>query len=151
MDTDPMDMAMPDTPTTPLARGPLMLMLSPLLMLMPTTDPTTAMPPVLMPTAMLDTDLPMPMVPTPTLMDTTLLARGLLMLSPLLMLMLTTDTTAMPVHMPMDTDPTVPTPTELDTTDTGKPATPTKIPSEFQKSATTSENDLKFPFLFMNH
>merc|ERR1719244_527405 len=94
----------------------------------------------------MDTD---PMVPTPTtgLMDTTLLARGLLMLSPLLMLMLTTDTMAMPVPMPMDTDPMVPTPTELDTTDTIKPAIPNKIPSEFQKSATTSENDLKFPFL----
>merc|ERR1719336_2367361 len=84
-----------------------------------------------------------PMLPTPT----TPLARGPLMLSPLLMLMLTMDTTAMPVPMPMDTDPMVPTPTELDTTDTGKPAIPTKIPSEFQKSATTSENDLKFPFL----
>merc|ERR1711973_547972 len=129
--------------TTLLARGPLML--SPLLMLMLTTDTTAMLVP--MPT---DTD---PMVPTPTtgLMDTTLLARGLLMLSPLLMLMLTTDTTAMPVPMPMDTDPTVPTLTELDTTDTGKPDIPTKIPSEFQKSATTSENDLKFPFLFVNH
>merc|ERR1712198_551238 len=112
----------------------------------------------LMPTTMVDTMVlePMatdPMVPTPTtgLMATTLLARGLLMLSPLLMLMPTTDTTAMPVPMPMDTDPMVPTPTELDTTDTGKPAIPTKIPSEFQKSATTSENDLKFPFLFVNH
>merc|ERR1712136_402734 len=53
----------------------------------------------------MDTD---PMVPTPTtdLMDTTLLARGLLMLSPLLMLMPTT--TDIP---PMDTDPMVPTPT----------------------------------------
>merc|ERR1712180_23835 len=106
--------------TTPLARGPLTP--SQLLMLMPTTDPTTAMPPVPMPTAMLDTDLPMPMVPTPTLMDTTLSARGPLMPSPLLMPMLTKDTTAMPVPMPMDTDPMVPTPTELDTTDTGKPA-----------------------------
>merc|ERR1711962_1042584 len=97
--------------TTPLARGLLMLM------------------PMLMPTTMVDTmDLePMatdPMVPTPTTgpMATTLLARGLLMLSPLLMLMLTTDTTAMPVPMLMDTDLMVPTPTELDTTDTGKPA-----------------------------
>merc|ERR1711962_509359 len=86
-----------------------------------------------------------PMVPTPTtgLMDITLLARGLLMLSPLLMLMLTTDTTAMLVPMPTDTDPMVPTPTTglmattllargllmlspllmlMDTTDTGKPA-----------------------------
>merc|ERR1711962_1464582 len=51
----------------------------------------------------MDTD---PMVPSPTLMDTTLLARGLLMLSPRLMLM--------PITMdipPMDTDPMVPTPT----------------------------------------
>merc|ERR1719370_430383 len=60
------------------------------------------------------------MVPTPTtgLMDTTLLARGPLMLSPLLMLMLTTDTTAMLVPMPMATDPMVPTPTTglMDTT-----------------------------------
>merc|ERR1719474_1687545 len=61
------------------------------------------------------------MVPTPMdtgLMDTTLLARGLLMLSPLLMLMLTTDTTAMLVPMPMATDPMVPTPTTdlMDTT-----------------------------------
>merc|ERR1712060_189735 len=149
MATDPM---LP-TPTTPLARGPLMP--SPLLMLMPTTDPTTAMPPVPMPTAMLDTDLLMPMVPTPTLMATTPLARGLLMLSPLLMLMLTTDpTTVMPVPMLMDTDhmaliPMATDPMVLDTTDTRKPAIPTKIPTEFQKSATTSENDLKFPFLFV--
>merc|ERR1712107_831176 len=58
--------------TTLLARG--LLMLSLLLMLMPTT---MDIPPM-------DTD---PMLPTPTtdLMDTTLLARGLLMLSPLLM------------------------------------------------------------------
>merc|ERR1712126_136454 len=65
----------------------------------------------------MDTD---PMVPTPTTgpMDTTLLARGPLMLSPLLMLMLTTDTTAMLVPMPTDTDPMVPTPTTglMDTT-----------------------------------
>merc|ERR1711962_1139874 len=54
------------------------------------------------------------------------------MLSPLLMLMPTTDTTAMPVPMPMGTDPMVPTPTELDTTDTGKPTVPSKIPSELK-------------------
>merc|ERR1711962_977799 len=51
----------------------------------------------------MDTD---PMVPSPTLMATTLSARGLLMLSLLLMLM--------PITMdipPMDTDPMVPTPT----------------------------------------
>merc|ERR1712107_658875 len=46
------------------------------------------------------------MVPSPTLMDTTLLARGLLMLSLLLMLIPTT--TYIP---PMDTDPMLPTPT----------------------------------------
>merc|ERR1711962_893618 len=51
----------------------------------------------------MDTD---PMVPSPTLMATTLSARGLLLLSLLLMLM--------PITMdipPMDTDPMVPTPT----------------------------------------
>merc|ERR1711962_1118872 len=110
MDTDPMVPIPMDTDPmaiTLLARG--------LLMLMPTTMVDT-------------TDLELmatdPMVPTPTtgLMDTMLLARGLLMLSLLLMLMLTTDTTAMPVPMPMDTDPMVPTPTLMDTTDTGKPA-----------------------------
>merc|ERR1711962_651209 len=98
MDTDPMDMAMPDTPTTPLARGPLMLM--PMLMLTTDTDP---------------------MVPTLTtdLMATTPLARGPLMPSPLLMPMPTTDTTAMPVPMPtamLDTEPMVPTPTLMATT-----------------------------------
>merc|ERR1712107_959600 len=120
--------------TTPLARGPLMP--SPLLMLMPTTD-TTAMP-VPMPTAMLDTE---PMVPTPMLMATTPSARGPLMPSPLLMLMLTTDTTAMLPPMPtamLDTDlpmPTVPTPTELDTTDTGKPSNLTKDPPKIKTSS----------------
>merc|ERR1711962_1792972 len=85
MDTDPVV----PTPTTELmdtmllARG--LLMLSLLLMLMPTT---TDIPPT-------DTD---PMVPTPTtdLMATTLLARGLLMLSPLLM-PTTTDTFKLPI------------------------------------------------------
>merc|ERR1712180_574035 len=59
----------------------------------------------------MDTD---PMVPYPTLMDTTLSARGLLMLSPRLMLMPITmvDTTDLE---PMDTDPMVPTPTLMDT------------------------------------
>merc|ERR1712211_80909 len=56
----------------------------------------------------------MGMVPIPTTgpMDTTLLARGPLML------ILTTDTTAMLVPMLMDTDPMVPTPTTglMDTT-----------------------------------
>merc|ERR1719495_3076827 len=122
--------------TTPLARGPLMP--SPLLMPMPTTD-TTAMP-VPMPTAMLDTE---PMVPTPMLMATTPLARGPLMPSPrlMLMLMLTTDTTVMPVPMPtamLDTDlpmPTVPTPTELDTTVTIEPSNPTKDPPKIKTSS----------------
>merc|ERR1719370_864263 len=105
-----------------------------------------------------------PMVPTPTtgLMDTTLLARGPLMLSPLLMLMLTTDTTAMLVPMPMATDPMVPTPTtglmdttllargllmlsqllmlmpiptELDTTVTIEPSHPTKDPPKIKTSS----------------
>merc|ERR1719334_1849551 len=103
---------------------------------MPTTD-TTAMP-VPMPTAMLDTE---PMVPTLMLMATTPSARGPLMPSPLLMLMLTTDTTAMLPPMPtamLDTDlpmPTVPTPTELDTTDTGKPSNPTKDPPKIKTSS----------------
>merc|ERR1711962_1876446 len=61
------------------------------------------------------------MVPTPTtdLMATTPLARGPLMPSPLLMLMPTTDTTAMPVPMPtamLDTEPMVPTPMLMATT-----------------------------------
>merc|ERR1712107_647114 len=90
------------------------------------------------PTAMLDTE---PTVPTPTLMATTPSARGPLMPSPLLMLMLTTDTTAMLPPMPtamLDTDlpmPTVPTPTELDTTDTGKPSNPTKDPPKIKTSS----------------
>merc|ERR1719225_143618 len=98
-------------------------------MLMPTTD-TTAMPTILM---------PMDITPTDTVLDTTAMpipmptsdttARGLLMLRlpPLLrpMLMLTTDTTAMPTT-PMPTDmPTVPmdttaTPSVMDTDTTDK-------------------------------
>merc|ERR1712244_19942 len=107
---------------TTTARGPLMLRLllplrlPPLLRLMPMLS-------------MESTDMAFPMpamdtvLPTTTDMptsDTT--ARGLLMLSPLLrpMLMLTTDTTAMPT--PTDTDmPTVP----MDTT-----ATPTATDSD---------------------
>merc|ERR1719322_1281332 len=128
-----------DMPTmdTTTARGPLMprllppLRLPPLLRLMPmlsmvSTDmafPMPAMDTVLptttdMPTTD-TTDIPMPMATS----DTT--ARGLLMLSPLLgpMLMLTTDTTAMPTPtdtamptVPMDTTAT-PTVTDSDTTD----------------------------------
>merc|ERR1719187_2280620 len=82
-----------------MARGPLMpsplLLLSPRLMLMPTTDTTDT----LLPTT--DTDMPaMDTMDThmPTIMDITM-ARGplmpspLLLLSPRLMLMPTTDTT----------------------------------------------------------
>merc|ERR1719474_2491561 len=65
MDTDPMDML--PTPTTLLARG--LLMLSPRLMLMPTTmvDTMDSDPMVLTP---MDTD-PTDMLPTPTTLDTT--------------------------------------------------------------------------------
>merc|ERR1712198_744678 len=114
MDTDPMVPSPTLMDTMLLARD----------MLMPTTmvDTTDLEP--------MDTDL---MVPTPTtdLMATTLLARGLLMLSLLLMPMPTItdippmDTDPMvptPTDMlpPMPTDPMVLTPTEPDTTDTGK-------------------------------
>merc|ERR1711992_270853 len=132
--TATMAIPMPTMDTT-TARGLLMprLPLRPLpllrLTLMPTTD-TTAMPTILMPTdTPTDTVLPttatmvMP-IPMPTL-DTT--ARGPLMLRlpPLLrpMLMLTTDTTAMPAPTPtdmltvlMDTTAT-PSVTDTDTTD----------------------------------
>merc|ERR1711973_597130 len=123
--------------TTLLARG--LLMLSPRLMLMPTT---MDIPPM-------DTD---PMVPTHTtdLMATTLLARGLLMLSLLLMLMPTTmDTLDLE---PMDTDPMVPTPTEPDTTDTIKLPISTKdLPSSRNENQLPqpATKDLKFPFLFV--
>merc|ERR1719495_1280859 len=122
--------------TTLLARG--LLILSLLLMLMPTTMDTLDLEPM-------DTDL---MVPTPTtdLMATTLLARGLLMLSPLLM---PTTTDMLP---PMPTDPMVLTPTEPDTTDTFKLPISTK-----DLASSRNENqlpqpatkDLKFPFLFV--
>merc|ERR1719244_2263780 len=92
----------------------------------------------------MDTD---PMVPTPTtdLMDTTLLARGLLMLSPLLM----PTTTDIP---PMDTDLMVPTPTEPDTTDTIKlPISTNDLPSSRNENQLPqpATKDLKFPFLFV--
>merc|ERR1712107_306513 len=111
--------------TTLLARG--LLMLSLLLMLMPTT---TDIPPM-------DTD---PMLPTPTtdLMATTLLARGLLMLSPLL--------------MPTTTDMLPPMPTDPDTTDTGKLPISTKdLPSSRNENQLPqpATKDLKFPFLFV--
>merc|ERR1711923_302982 len=130
MDMDTMDILMPTMDTT-TARGLLMPRLLPPLRLMPmlsmeSTDmafPMPAMDTVLptttdMPTTD-TTDIPMPMATS----DTT--ARGLLMLSPLLrpMLMLTTDTTAMPTPtdtamptVPMDTTAT-PTATDSDTTD----------------------------------
>merc|ERR1719293_53242 len=116
---------MPTMDTT-TARGLLMprllplLRLPPLLRLMPmlsmvSTDMAFPMPAMdtVLPTTM---DMPMPMATLDTM------ARGLLMLSPLLgpMLMLTTDTTAMPT--PTDTAmPTVP----MDTT-----ATPTAMDSD---------------------
>merc|ERR1719232_1635898 len=115
-----------------MARGPLMLRLPPLLRpslrlrLMPmltmvSPDMDTVLPTMDMDMPTMDTtDIPMP-----TMLTT--MARGLLMLRlpPLLrpMLMLTTDTTDMPVLMPTDTtdmpvDTTAtPTDTALDTTD----------------------------------
>merc|ERR1719232_908612 len=109
---------MPTMDTT-MARGPLMLRLPPLLRpslrlrLMPmltmvSTDMAFPMPD--MDTVLPTTDTDMPTmdttdIPMPTMLTTT--ARGLLMLRlpPLLrpMLMLTTDTTDMPVLMPTDT------------------------------------------------
>merc|ERR1712027_306074 len=134
MDTTAIPMPTMDTTT---ARGPLMPRLLPPLRLPPLPRlmlmlsmvsmdmafPMPAMDTVLptttdMPTTD-TTDIPMPMATS----DTT--ARGLLMLSPLLrpMLMLTTDTTAMPSPtdtamptVPMDTTAT-PTVTDTDTTD----------------------------------
>merc|ERR1711926_51650 len=129
LDTDPMELtptameltAMLPTPTameltTPSARG--LLMLSPLLMPMPTMVDTTVLEPTDTPD--LDTDpmamLPTPtameltaMLPTPTAMDlTTPSERGLLMLSLLLMPMpIMVDTTVLePTDTPdLDTDP----------------------------------------------
>merc|ERR550534_2808311 len=111
MPLDTMAIPMPTTDTT--ARGPLLPRLPPRPRLMPmltmvSTDmafPTPAMDTVL-PTT--DTDMPTTdttAIPMPTTVTTT--ARGPLMLRllPLLrpMLMLTTDTTAMPAPMPTDT------------------------------------------------
>merc|ERR1719438_658296 len=99
MDTDMAIMAMPAMPTPTVtmdttARGLLMLRLPPLLRLMPmltmvpmdmallTTAMDTASPTTVMPTT--DTDMPTVMpIPMPT---TDTMARGLLMLPPLLML-----------------------------------------------------------------
>merc|ERR1711973_322862 len=129
LDTDPMELtptameltAMLPTPTameltTPSARG--LLMLSLLLMPMPTMVDTTVLEPTdtpdldtdpieLTPTAMELTA----MLPTPTAMElTTPSARGLLMLSPPLMPMPTmVDTTDM-ADMPAELMPTLPTP-----------------------------------------
>merc|ERR1719476_283828 len=128
---------MPTMDTT-MARGPLMprlppllrpslkLRLMPMLTIMP-TDMAFPMPD--MDTVLPTTDTAMPttdttVIPMPT-MDTTT-ARGLLMLMlpPLLrlMLMLTTDTTDMPVLMPTDM-PTVPTDTTATPTDTAMDTT----------------------------
>merc|ERR1719392_399791 len=96
-----MDTHMPTVDTT-MARDLLMLSQRPRLMLMLTMD-TTDMLPTHMPMDMPTTDTMDTHMPT---MDTTM-ARDLLMLSQrprlMLMLMLTTDTTDMPTHMPMDT------------------------------------------------
>merc|ERR1712147_6812 len=128
---------MPDMPIlmptdTTMARGLLMLRLLPLLTMVSTDMalPTMAMDTVLPTTdTAMDTpeltDMPLMPIPMPTTDTTT--ARGPLMLRlPLLlrpMLMLTTDTTDMPVLMPTDMPmPTVdttatPTDTAMDTTD----------------------------------
>merc|ERR1711877_19060 len=84
-----------------MARDLLMLSQRPRLMLLSSTELTDMLPMDTMDTHMLTTDITM--------------ARDLLMLSQrprlMLMLMLTTDTTDMPTHMPMDT-------TDMPTTDT---------------------------------
>merc|ERR1711923_643063 len=129
MDMDTMDILMPTMDTT-TARGPLMPRLLPPLRLLPmlsmvSTDMAFPMPDMdtVLPTTTDmpttdTTDIPMPMAT----LDTT--ARGLLMLSPLLrlMLMLTTDTTAMPTPMPTDM-PTVPMDTTAIPTDTDSDTT----------------------------
>merc|ERR1711862_655835 len=111
-----MDTLMPTTMDITMARGPLMpsplLLLSPRLMLMPTTDTTDT----LLPT----TDTDMPALDTmdthmPTITDITM-ARGLLMLSPLLMLPMDT--------MDMDTIMDMPT---MDTMDTLMPTVVTSM------------------------
>merc|ERR1719499_1887642 len=101
-----MDTHMPTTMDITMARGPLMpsplLLLSPRLMLMPTTDTTDT----LLPTT--DTDMPT-MVTMDThmpVMDITM-ARGPLTLSPLLMLPMDT--------MDMDTILAMPTMDSMDT------------------------------------
>merc|ERR1719213_860903 len=109
----PMPMATLDTMARGLLRLPPLLRLMPMLSMVSTdmAFPMPAMDMVLptttdMPTTD-TTDIPMPMATS----DTT--ARGLLMLSPLLrlMLMLTTDTTAMPTAMPTVPMDTTATPT----------------------------------------
>merc|ERR1719438_550446 len=141
MDTDMaiMDMPVMPTPTVTMdtmARGLLMLRLPPLLRPMPmlttvpmdmallTTAMDTASPTTVMPT--MDTDMPTVM---PTPMPTTdTMARGLLMLPPLLMLTMvlmamvspTTDT-AMAMDMPTTAMPT------MDTTDIPMPPDTTDI------------------------
>merc|ERR1711983_604846 len=146
-DTEPMvptplptDMAtepMVPTPILTTARGPLML--SPRLMLR-LTPPSSMVPTdIPMPVSMVDTEpmaptpLPMdmdtePMVPTPIPILTT--ERGLLMLSPRLMLRLTPPFSMVPTDIPMpvsmvDTEPMVPTPPPMDM-DT-EPMEPTPI------------------------
>merc|ERR1719481_2503216 len=110
-----MDTHMLTTMDITMARGPLMpspLLLSPRLMLMPTTDTTDT----LLPTT--DTDMPaMDTMDThmPTTMDITM-ARGPLMLSPLLMLPMDT--------MDMDTILDMPT---MDTMDTLMPTVVTSM------------------------
>merc|ERR1711862_600457 len=117
MDTEPLE----PTPTLTMERGLLMLSLRLMLRLTPlsSTDPMD----IPMPVSMVDTEpmvptpLPMdmdtePMVPTPILTT----ARGLLMLSPKLRLMLrlTPPSSMVPMDIPMlvsmvDTEPMVPT------------------------------------------
>merc|ERR1712018_1053478 len=103
---DTMDTHMPTTMDITMARGPLMpsplLLLSPRLMLMPTTDTT-------------DTLLPTMDTHMPTTTDITM-ARGPLMLSPLLMLPMDT--------MDMDTILDMPT---MDTMDTLMPTVVTSM------------------------
>merc|ERR1711988_1696556 len=100
--------------TTPSARGPLMPSLPLMLMPMPTTD-TTVMDTVLDTEAMATPPTEaMPMVPTPMPMElTTPSARGPLMPSPPLMLMLmpmpTTDTTVMGTVLDIEAMATPPT------------------------------------------
>merc|ERR1711972_967033 len=102
VDTGPM-LPLPTTmvPTTISARGPLMLSLRPMLMLMPTTAPLATLVWDTPTTDSTDSGpmLPLPLAtgltamppPTPTTMvPTTISARGLLMLRLMLMLMLLT-------------------------------------------------------------